>query len=336
VKIGIDLGGTKIEAIVLSETGGLIWRHRTPTPQGNYQKTLAAISLLVTKARTENKIAATVSVGIGTPGAMTLPSNTEPSNTVSSFTELVMKNCNSTALNGQPLLKDLTELLNCPVYIANDANCFALAEALSGQGKRETGQGQKQSGQGQEILVGRTLESVFGVILGTGVGGGIVTNGKLLQGLNSISGEWGHNGLPSAVLALLPDSEKSRPCYCGRQDCIETYLSGPGLALSYRLRFNEAVNSESVIQKMRAGEAKAEEIWLSYLSQLGCALAQVVNILDPALIVLGGGLSSIDEIYLTLHDLMQPFVFSDTFDTPVLPALLGDSAGVYGAAWLNS
>jgi len=319
VKIGVDLGGTKIEAIVLNDTGASIWRHRLPTPQGNYQATLAAISLLVTEARKENDISALVPVGIGTPGAMTASSNSEP----------VMKNCNSTALNGQPLQKDLKAILNCPVYIANDANCFALAEALSGQGK-------KQSGQGQEISGRQTLESVFGVILGTGVGGGIVTYGKLLQGKNSISGEWGHNGLPSAMLALLPDTEKNRPCYCGRQDCIETYLSGPGLAWSYRLRFNEVVNSERVIQRMRAGDGKAQEIWLAYLSQLACSLAQVVNIIDPALIVLGGGLSSIDEIYLTLRDLMQPYVFSDTFDTPVLPALLGDSAGVYGAAWLSS
>jgi fructokinase len=312
MKIGLDLGGTKIEAIVLDDAGSALWRERRATPQGDYTATLEVIEFLVNKAKCENDLPMTTSVGIGTPGALSA---------VRIKTEAVMKNSNSTALNGRPLLSDLSARLKCRVYLANDANCFALAEACSGQGP--------------QYFKDDMPESVFGVILGTGVGGGIVVNGRLLAGSNAIAGEWGHNCLPAIALNELAATQRGRDCYCGRKDCIETYLSGPGLALSYVLKYQEPLSPEQIIEKMRAGDAKAVFIWEQYLAQLACSLAQIVNVLDPALIVLGGGLSTISEIYGTIVEKMRPHVFSDTFNTPMLPALLGDSAGVFGAAWLN-
>lgn len=300
MQLGVDLGGTKIEAIVLDEKGEALWRKRVPTPKDNYECTLASIVQLVTEGKQASGLDHNAAIGMGTPGAETKQG--------------VMKNCNSTALNGRSLRADLSQLLNCPIRLANDANCFALAETLSGQGKQYFGEG--------------LPETVFGVILGTGVGGGIIVNGKLLIGANAIAGEWGHNPLP---MAGEPDA---RDCYCGRENCVETFLSGPGLALSYRLYCGEVLAPEQIIEKMRKGHPKAVSVWQQYLQQLALGLAQVVNVLDPSLIVLGGGLSSVPEIYQEIVPKMQPYVFSDTFDTPVLPALLGDSAGVYGAAWL--
>lgn len=311
MKLGVDLGGTKIEAIVLDHDGRAVWRERVATPQGDYDGTLGAIVGLVNSAKTKNQLSDTLAVGIGTPGALYFPE---------AGTEAVMKNSNSTALNGRPLLKDLLRELKCPVFIENDANCFALAEALSG------------SCQDYKL----NAESVFGVILGTGVGGAIVIQQRLLSGRHHIAGEWGHNCLPAQVLNSLPSNERNRSCYCGRKDCIETYLSGPGFVQSYALRFQEQKDSKEIVHLMRQGESKSLEIWDDYLGQLAASLAQVVNILDPEFIVLGGGMSLVPEIYDALASKMQPYVFTQGFTTPILKAKLGDSAGVFGAAWLSA
>ena len=309
MKVGIDLGGTKIEALVLDEQGQACWRERIATPQGNYSLTLEAIRSLINQAKTLHGIPQDVAVGIGTPGALYLADGAQSP---------VMKNSNSTVLNGRPLLDDLQDILGCRVYLENDANCFALAEACSGQG----------------VMLLPEPETVFGVILGTGVGGGWVIRKRLLRGPHHIAGEWGHNCLPAQALNLLPDAERHRACYCGRQDCIETYLSGPGLEMSYQLRFQQAINTYDLLARVRKAEPKAVQIWQDYLAQLAISLAQVVNIMDPDLIVLGGGLSQIPELYSSLPERMSPHVFSERFMTPILPAKLGDSAGVFGAAWL--
>jgi len=310
MKLGVDLGGTKIEVLVLDQYETVLWRKREPTPAEDYRAILNAIVSLVTSAKQTLGIAQSAAIGVGTPGALIIAEDGQK----------VMKNCNSTVLNGQPLPKDLAELLCCPVYIANDANCMALAEALSGQGRK--------------LFDSTKPESVFGVILGTGVGAGVVVHSKIIQGLHSITGEWGHNQLSAESLDHLPLQEKNRICYCGRSDCIETYLSGPGLAQSYSLRFKHQLRPEQIIQNMHAGEQQAKDVWGQYLDQFANSLANVVNILDPALIVLGGGLSQVDDIYMSIHSRMVKNVFTSSFKTPIVPALLGDSAGVFGAAWL--
>ena len=318
MRLGVDLGGTKIEAVVIDESGDECWRQRVSTPQGDYDATLDAIAWLVKEGKRTVGICSSAAIGIGTPGAETSDGK--------------MKNCNSTALNGRFLRRDLSQLLNSPVKIANDANCFALAEAHSGQGR----QASVCKSEGEPS---RPFPSVvFGVILGTGVGGGIVVNGTLLTGPNAIAGEWGHNPMPLQGEAFGSGSVERRPCYCGRVNCVETFLSGPGLALSYQQRFGEVLTPEEIIEHMRNSEGQDQEnavlIWREYMQQLAAALAQVVNILDPSLIVLGGGLSAVSEIYQDIVPLMKSHVFTDEFNTPILPALLGDSAGVYGAAWL--
>ena len=317
MRLGIDLGGTKIEAVILDKNGDVSWRQRVPTPQGDYNATLNAIAQLVEEGKYFAGIGSSAAIGIGTPGAENKQGR--------------MKNCNSTALNGQYLREDLSSLLKCSVSIANDANCFALAETLSGQGAKIF------SCNANKRFVSQEPEVVFGVILGTGVGGGIVVNGTLLHGPNAIAGEWGHNMMPSQGRTL-GGGEEFRQCYCGRVNCVETYLSGPGLALSYQQRFGATLTPEKIIEHMREGgvesRSKATVIWERYMGQLALALAPVVNILDPSLIVLGGGLSMVSEIYKDIVPLMRPHIFTDEFNTPVLPALLGDSAGVYGAAWL--
>ena len=311
MKLGIDLGGTKIEGIVLNEHH-VIWRKRIATPKANYQQTLQAISALVTEAKQACGIPKNQTIGIGTPGALT--------KAVDDI--CVMKNCNSVVLNGKALKSDLETLLDCSVNVANDANCFALAETLAGSGKLR--------------FKDKVPESSFGVILGTGVGGGVVIRGQVLNGLHSIAGEWGHNRLPASVLNALPKTERERVCCCGRKDCVETYLSGPGLAASFRLRHNEFVSAEEVIERMRDNDAKALDTWQSYMHQLAASLAQVINLIDPHLVILGGGLSNIDEIYPALGKLMSPHIFTENAETPVVQAELGDSAGVYGAAYLGS
>ncbi len=308
VKIGVDLGGTKIEAIVLDHDGRECWRERVATPQNDYAKTVSEIASLVRHAKDFAGTKPDHPVGIGTPGAVTLVNQ-----------QAVMKNCNSTVLNGRQLPFDLEQALQCKVAMANDANCFALAETHAGAALN---------------YFRETPKLVFGVILGTGVGGGVVINGQVLSGPHSIAGEWGHNSLPAAMLDALPDSEKNRACYCGRKDCVETYLSGPGLASSYFLSSGETLSSRELVKRMCEQEKGAMRIWEQYVKQLGAALAQVINILDPDLIVLGGGMSQVEELYSELPAHVSPHVFSDNFHTPIVQAKLGDSAGVYGAAWL--
>jgi fructokinase len=269
-RIGIDLGGTKIEAIALDARGAEVFRKRVPTPRGDYDATLAAIAGLVREAGEGM-------VGVGIPGAL------------SRATGLV-KNANSTWLIGRPLKQDLERVLGREVRIANDANCFALSEAVDG--------------------AGRGAQVVFGVILGTGVGGGIVVEGKVLTGPNGIAGEWGHNPLPLPQEADLP----LRECYCGRRGCVETYLCGPALE--------------------RDGGAGCEAAMARYEERLARSLAGVINVLDPDVIVLGGGVSNIRRLYANVPNLWGRYVFSDRVDTRLAPPVHGDASGVRGAAWL--
>ncbi len=290
-RIGIDLGGTKIEGVLLSSDGQYLHRQRLATPSGDYAATLSAISELV--ARLENLAGERCRVGIATPGA---PSRENG----------LMKNCNSTCLNGRPLYRDLSEALGRDIRLANDADCFALSEAVDG--------------------AAAGAESVFGVILGTGVGGGVVIGGRLLLGANAIAGEWGHNPMPGAA--------EGRSCYCGRRDCIETYLSGAGLLASYRRSGGRADSVEQLVAAAAAGEGLALRQLEIYAGQLAQALATVTNVLDPEVIVLGGGLSNIDSLYKAVPQLWGDYVFSDSVRTRLCRAEHGDSSGVRGAAWL--
>lgn len=274
MRIGIDLGGTKIEIIALGDGGDVLLRERVATPRDDYAGTVAAIAGLVESA--ERKVGSgrtAASVGVGIPGAESLATG-------------LIKNANSTWLIGKPLRADLAMALNRPVRLANDANCFALSEAVDG------------AAAGAHV--------VFGVILGTGVGGGIVVDGKPLTGANAIAGEWGHNPLPGEHHKTL--------CYCGRKGCIETYLSGPALAAD--------------------GGAESEEAMQRYESRLARSLAGVINLLDPDVIVLGGGVSNLDRLYDTVPRLWRQYVFSDTVATRLVKHRHGDSSGVRGAAWL--
>jgi fructokinase len=288
LRIGIDLGGTKTEAIALAPDGRELARERMATAQGSYDGTIATIKELVEGI--EARLGGSATVGVGIPG------------TISPHTGLV-KNANSTWLIGKPLDRDLEAALGRPVRLANDADCFALSEATDG--------------------AGAGLGTVFGVILGTGVGGGIVAHGRLLAGPNAIAGEWGHNPLPWPG-----DGERPGPaCYCGRSGCIETFLSGPGLARDH----GEGLSAEQVAA---AGTPSAEAALARYEERLARALAGVINIMDPHVIVLGGGLSKLERLYLNVPRLWERFVFSDHVDTPLRPPRHGDSSGVRGAAWL--
>jgi len=275
VRIGIDLGGTKIEGIAIDDAGREQVRRRVPTPQGDYRGTVDAVAALVRAIESETGSGATVGVGI--PGALSRVSGR-------------VKNANSTCLIGKPLQGDLEAALQRPVRLANDANCFALSEAVDGAGKGE--------------------RVVFGVILGTGVGGGIVVGGRVIEGANAIAGEWGHNPLPLPAGDDLP----LRPCYCGRAGCIETYLCGPALE--------------------REGGAASEAAIARYEERLARALAGVINLLDPDVIVLGGGVSNVDRLYANVPRLWAAHVFSDHVSTRLAKHVHGDSSGVRGAAWL--
>jgi len=321
VRIGIDLGGTKIEAAIIDGEGKPRWRKRLPAVSATtsiindktknhfesaYQQTLDTIAELLRQAEIAEPAIKNCPIGMGTPGA--------------ECADGTLKNCNSVWLNGQPLRQDLENRLQRLVRLANDANCFALAEAHMG--------------------AARHARSVFGVILGTGVGGGFVLNGQVHQGVNHIAGEWGHNRLPVA----LPEDERSereipelsqrRSCYCGRHNCVETFLSGPGLSHSYFLASNHQCSAEQVIQKMQEGDAIARDVWQQYIQQLSRALGQVINVIDPEVIVLGGGMSNIAAIYSLVPQFWSPYIFSDTINNQLKKAELGDSAGVFGAAWL--
>lgn len=295
MRLGVDLGGSKIEIVGLAADGRELLRRRIATPQGDYRATLTAIAGLVAEAEAE--LGQTGSVGIGIPGAESLRSG-------------LIKNANSTCLIGQPLRHDLQTLLRREVRLANDANCFALSEAIDG--------------------AGRDVETVFGVILGTGVGGGIVIRRQVLVGANAIAGEWGHNPLPRLAAADQPAPD----CYCGHRGCIETYLSGPGLTADHARHTAETLDAASIECRAAAGDAACEATLRRYEDRLGRALAGVINILDPQVIVLGGGLSNMQRLYRHLPACCAPYVFSDALDTRFLPPVHGDSSGVRGAAWL--
>jgi predicted NBD/HSP70 family sugar kinase len=288
LRIGIDLGGTKIEALALDSGGREVFRKRIPSPQQDYAETLKAVASLV--AAVEAEVGQRGSIGVGMPGAL------------SRLTGLV-KNSNSTWLIGKPFKQDLEQALGREVRVENDANCFALSEATDG------------AGQGAPV--------VFGVILGTGVGGGIVIDGKVVTGPNAIAGEWGHNPLPLPSGADLP----LPGCYCGRSGCIETYLSGPGLARDHESRTGKRLAPETIVSLQ-------EESLLRYEARLARSLAGVINVLDPDVIVLGGGMSNIERLYTEVPKLWGAQIFSDGVATRLRRHVHGDSSGVRGAAWL--
>jgi len=294
MRIGIDLGGTKIEAIALGDDGRELFRHRIATPSGDYAAILKAIAELV--ALIEEKFGQGT-VGIGTPGA------------ISPRTGFI-KNSNSTVLNGRPLDRDLEALLGRAVRVENDANCFALSEAVDG--------------------AARDASVVFGVILGTGVGAGIVIDRHVISGRNRIAGEWGHKPLPWPRAEYLPGP----PCYCGKTGCIETFLSGPGLAHEFRIRTSKELSASEISSAANAGDAEAIAVMETYEDRLARGLAHVINIVDPDMIVLGGGLSNIERLYRDVPAMIQRHVFSDGVESPVVRAMHGDSSGVRGAAWL--
>ncbi len=293
-KLGIDLGGTKTEVMVLDPEGQSVYRRRVTTPADSYDAILDLISRLVREAETELGLHA--SVGIGTPGAISRRTG-------------LLRNSNTVCMNGRPFASDLEARLEREVRIENDANCFALSEALGG--------------------AGRGYPTVFGVIIGTGTGGGLVIDGKLVNGPHAISGEWGHNPLP-----WQRSIDGSPACYCGKSACIETFLSGPGLEHNYRLRFGESRSSHEIIAGASAGDDACEAMMALYHDQMARSLAQLINILDPHVIVLGGGMSNIDSIYEEVPKLLPAYVFSDFVETPLLAAARGDASGVYGAALL--
>ena len=295
IRIGIDLGGTKIEAVALGESGDQLARHRVPTPRDDYEGTIAAIVDLV--QRIEGDLRVRASVGIGMPGA------------ISPATGLV-KNANSVWLNGRRLAEDLVGALGRPVRLANDANCFALSEAHDG------------AAAGSPV--------VFGVIVGTGTGGGVVVHGRVLTGPNAVAGEWGHNPLPWPRADELPGPA----CYCGQRGCIETFLSGPGMARSHRQTTGENLTAVEITARASSGDEAAEATLARYEERMARALASVINVLDPDVIVLGGGMSNIDRLYTSVPRLWGRHVFSDRVDTRLVPPRHGDSSGVRGAAWL--
>ena len=295
MRIGIDLGGTKIEAIAIEADGSVLRRIRVNTPAGDYQATLMTIHQLVRDLEAE--LGAQGSVGVATPGA------------ISPSTGL-LKNSNSTCLNGKPLDRDLADVLERPVRMANDADCFALSEAADG--------------------AARGAGTVFGVILGTGTGGGIVVQGQLLSGPNAIAGEWGHNPLPWPR-----DDERPGPtCYCGKQGCIETFLSGPGLALDHERQYAQELSARQIAERATREDPQCLATLARYEDRLARALASVINILDPDVIVLGGGVSNIERLYQQVPTLWSAYVFSDDVKTRLVRARHGDSSGVRGAAWL--
>lgn len=292
LRLGIDLGGTKIEIVALAENSVELLRCRVPAPRGDYSGTLRAVAGLVKEA--EDQLGQRGTVGIGIPGAE------------SRVTGLI-KNANSTWLIGKLLRCDLERLLQREVRLANDANCFALSEATDG------------AAAGAEV--------VFGVILGTGVGGGIVVRGKVLTGANAIAGEWGHNRLPG-------DEPDWPECYCGRRGCVETFLSGPGVKCDHAKMSGEILDPEAIVARATAGDVACEATLRRYEQRLARALAQVINILDPDVIVLGGGLSNLERLYGNVPKLWGAEVFSDQVATRLLKNRHGDASGVRGAAWL--
>ncbi len=295
IRLGIDLGGTKIEIAALDGEGRIVERVRAATPEGDYEATLRVVSDLV--AGVEKSLGERGTVGVATPGSVSPASG-------------LLRNSNSVCLNGRPFRQDLESILRREVRIENDANCFALSEAADG--------------------AGRGASIVFGVILGTGVGGGLVVDGHVLRGANAIGGEWGHNPLPWPR----PDELPGRPCFCGRAGCIETFLSGPGLSADHALRGGAAIPGQEIVARALAGEPTSIETLARYEDRLSRSLASVINIVDPDVIVLGGGLSNVRRWYEAVPGLWDRYVFSDVIRTRLLPHVHGDSSGVRGAAWL--
>ena len=295
MRIGIDLGGTKIEALAIDDQGVELARHRTDTPRDDYRATLAAMVELV--HRLEKETGRTGTVGAGIPGS------------ISRITGLV-KNANSTWLNGRPLDRDLTSMLGREVRVANDANCFAVSEATDG------------------AAAGRPV--VFGVILGTGCGGGVAIDARVHAGPNGVGGEWGHNPLPWPK----PEESPGPACYCGKCGCMEMWVSGTGIALDYRTMTGRVKTTQEIVLEFETGDREAVAVMERFEDRLARGLAQVINILDPDVIVIGGGVSKVKHIYLELPKKLAAYVFGGEMATPVVPAMYGDSSGVRGAAWL--
>ena len=295
LRLGIDLGGTKIEIVALAHGGGELLRRRIATPHEDYRAILQAVAELV--AQVERELDSHGTVGIGTPGSISRATG-------------LLRGSNSVCLNGKPIQADLEALIGREVRISNDANCFALSEASDGAG----------SG----------AETVFGAILGTGVGGGIVVDGKVLVGPNGIAGEWGHNPLPWPT----DDERPGPPCFCGHTGCIETFLSGPGLERDYFLATRAQLSSVDIEAGAASGDSACEQAMRRYEQRLARALAQLINILDPDTIVLGGGMSNVRRLYEAVPALWTAWVFSDRVDTSLVRNVHGDSSGVRGAAWL--
>lgn len=297
MRIGVDLGGTKIEIVALDRGGATLLRRRMPSPSGAYEEIVEAIGALVESAEAE--LGSQGTVGIGTPGSPSPATGT-------------MRNANSTVLNGKHFVRDLERRLGRTIRVENDANCFALSEASDGNAAGAT--------------------CAFGAILGTGVGGGIVVRGTLLAGANGIAGEWGHAPLPWPRADDLPGPA----CYCGKHGCIETLLSGPGFARDHIARGGAERTAPDIVAAARAGDGTARASLERYLDRLARALASIVNVLDPDVIVLGGGMSNVAELYAELPMRLGAYAFSDTLATRIVPPLHGDSSGVRGAAWLWS
>jgi len=296
IRFGVDLGGTKIEIIALAQDGRELLRRRVATPRENYGEILDAVAGLVRDAETE--LADRGTVGIGTPGSISRATG-------------LLRGANSVCLNGKPIKSDLEALLGREIPITNDANCFALSEATDG------------AGAGAEV--------VFGVILGTGVGGGVVVRGHVLTGPNAIAGEWGHNPLPWPK----DDERPGYPCFAGHSGCIETFLSGPGIERDHLRASGEVLTSHDIGARAAIGDAACEATMRRYEERLARALAHVINILDPDVIVLGGGMSNVQRLYANVPGLWLPWVFSDRVDTRLVKHRYGDSSGVRGAAWLG-
>ncbi|MBK6337930.1 MAG: ROK family protein [Betaproteobacteria bacterium] len=294
-RLGIDLGGTKIEIVALDAQGRELLRRRVPTPQGDYAATVAAVAALV--AGVELELGGRGSVGIGTPGSISRATG-------------LLRGSNSVCLNGRPFRQDLANALGREIRITNDANCFALSEASDG------------AGAGAAV--------VFGAILGTGVGAGIVVRGVVLDGPNAIAGEWGHNPLPWPR----DDERPGAMCFCGRPGCIETWVSGTGIERDHRQVAGAALKAPEIVARAAAGDADCAATLSRYEERLARALAHVINLLDPDVVVLGGGMSNVLRLYAEVPLLWGPWVFSDRVDTRLVRNLHGDSSGVRGAAWL--
>ncbi len=295
--IGIDLGGTKIEVAVLNHNGQVLYRHRQPTPVGDYRATVRCVADMVSLCIQEQQMAQPQAIGMAIPGCL------DP-------TSQKVRGANSVVLNGKPLQADLQDLLQCTVHMENDANCLAVSEAVDG------------AAQG--------LSVVFAVILGTGCGGGWAFNGQAWRGPHGLAGEWGHNPLPW----LGGQDHPARECWCGQTACLETWLCGPGLVADHEAHSGQSSSPPEIVAAMRAGQLQALSTWRRYVDRLARALAQIINTMDPDAVVLGGGLSQIPEIYTQVTPLLERHTFSRPIRTPIRPAMHGDASGVRGAAWL--